>query len=140
MPAVAAVLVVAVACWGGWLVLRMVRAAHWVRWRVCAGTGVTAGAPRFVFVVPALREVETLPPLVDHLLTVDREVDALVVVVTSEREHDEHRLARARLDKIAAACADPVDPDAFARRVSGLFPSGAARALAVQLATALPAE
>lgn len=140
MPAVAAVLVVAVACWGGWLVLRMVRAAHWVRRRVCAGTGVTAGAPRFVFVVPALREVETLPPLVDHLLTVDREVDALVVVVTSEREHDEHRLARARLDKIAAACADPVDPDAFARRVSGLFPSGAARALAVQLATALPAE
>ena len=48
MPAVAAVLVVAVACWGGWLVLRMVRAAHWVRRRVCAGTGVTAGAPRFV--------------------------------------------------------------------------------------------
>src|SRR2546421_9878428 len=101
MPAVAAVLVVAVACWGGWLVLRMVRAAHWVRRRVGAGTGVTAGAPRFVFVGPALRGGETLPPLVDHLLTADREVDSLVVVLTSERNCAKHLLPVARSCSIA---------------------------------------
>ncbi|WP_280275943.1 hypothetical protein [Nocardia wallacei] len=137
MADIAAVTVLClIAGWGWWLVFRMLRAARWAAGR--AGGGPPAQpewAPRFVFVVPALREVETLPVLLDHLCRNDFGADSLIVVVTSEREEYERRLAREELPSVAAALSAGAGEHDFVRRTAGILPSGVARRLAAELAT-----
>ncbi|WP_280334277.1 hypothetical protein [Nocardia wallacei] len=137
MAEIAAITVLClIAGWGCRLVFRMLRAARWAAGQANGDATAQPGwAPRFVFVIPALREVETLPVLLEHLCANDFGADPLIVVVTSEREEFERRLARDELPSIAAAVTAGAGEHEFVRRTAGTLPSGLARRLAAELAT-----